>query len=114
MDEVFTAIDDYFDYDDRLTLATSMSYTPTSMDVSYHLRATATYTDPLGSGKTARAVSAGPQTDYTVTASDNPGPYIFSGVLENEDKSETTVGGALTIAVGPPDCQVRRQRQRHD
>ena len=37
--------------------ATSMSYTPTPMDVGYHLRATATYTDPLGSGKTARAVS---------------------------------------------------------
>ena len=37
--------------------ATSMSYAPTSMDISYHLRATATYTDPLGSGKTARAVS---------------------------------------------------------
>ena len=43
--------------------ATSMSYTPTSMDVSHHLRATATYTDPLGSGKTARAVS-----DYAMTA----------------------------------------------
>ena len=46
--------------------ATSMSYTPTSMDVSYHLRATATYTDPLGSGKTARAVS-----DYATTAVDS-------------------------------------------
>ena len=45
--------------------ATSMSYTPTSMDVGYHLRATATYTDLLGSGKTARAVS-----DYAMTAVD--------------------------------------------
>ena len=45
--------------------ATSMSYTPTSMDVGYHLRATATYTDLLGSGRTARAVS-----DYAMTAVD--------------------------------------------
>ena len=37
--------------------ATSMSYTPTPMDIGYHLRATATYNDPLGSGKPARAVS---------------------------------------------------------
>ena len=45
--------------------ATSMSYTPTAMDDGYYLRATATYTDPLASGKTARAVS-----DYAVTAGD--------------------------------------------
>ena len=45
--------------------ATSMSYAPTSMDVGYHLRATATYTDLLGSGKTARAVS-----NYAMTAVD--------------------------------------------
>ena len=46
--------------------ATSMSYTPTSIDVGYYLRATATYTDPLGSGKTARAVSG-----HAVTAGDS-------------------------------------------
>ena len=45
--------------------ATSMSYTPASMDAGYHLRATATYTDLLGSGKTARAVSG-----YAMTAVD--------------------------------------------
>ena len=42
--------------------ATSMSYTPASMDAGYHLRATATYTDLLDSGRTARAVS-----DHAVT-----------------------------------------------
>ena len=36
---------------------------------------------------------------YTVTASDNPGSYTFSGVLESEDKSETTVGGSSTVIV---------------
>ena len=46
--------------------ATSMSYTPTSIDAGYYLRATATYTDPLASGKTARGVS-----DYAVTEGDS-------------------------------------------
>ena len=45
--------------------ATSMSYTPTSIDAAYYLRATATYTDLLASGKTARGVS-----DYAVTEGD--------------------------------------------
>ena len=45
--------------------ATSMSYTPASTDAGYHLRATATYTDPLASGQTAVAVS-----DHAVTAGD--------------------------------------------
>ena len=37
--------------------ATSMSYTPAFIDVGHHLRAAATYTDLLGSGKTVRAES---------------------------------------------------------
>ena len=45
--------------------ATSMSYTPTPMDDGYYLRATATYTDPLASGRTAVEVS-----DHPVTAGD--------------------------------------------
>ena len=45
--------------------ATSMSYTPMSVDVGHHLRATATYTDPLDSGRTAMAMS-----DHAVTAGD--------------------------------------------
>ena len=45
--------------------ATSMSYTPTPMDDGYYLRATATYTDPLASGKTSMAVS-----DHAVTEGD--------------------------------------------
>ena len=58
--------------------ATSMSYTPTSMDVGYHLRATATYTDLLDSGKTARAVS-----DYAMTAVDPlVARYDANGTIE--------------------------------
>ena len=45
--------------------ATSMSYTPAPMDDGYYLRATATYTDPLASGRTAVEVS-----DHPVTAGD--------------------------------------------
>ena len=69
------------------------------------------FTSPDANGQTVtiRFLLAGPQTEtYTVTASDNPGPYIFSGVLENEDKSETTVGGALTIAVATVDPLIVR------
>ena len=69
------------------------------------------FTSPDASGQTVtiRFLSAGPQTEtYTVTAFDNPGPYIFSGVLENENKSKTTVGGALTIAVAAVDPLIVR------
>ena len=60
------------------------------------------FTSPDANGQTVtiRLLSAGPQTEtYTVTASDNPGPYTFSGVLESEDKSETTVGGSSSVSV---------------
>ena len=69
------------------------------------------FTSPDANGQTVtiRFLLAGPQTEtYTVTASDNPGPYIFSGVLENENKSKTTVGGALTIAVAAVDPLIVR------
>ena len=63
------------------------------------------FTSPDASGQTVtlRLLQEGPQTrSYTVTASDNPGSYTFSGVLESEDKSETTVGGASTVTVNAP------------
>ena len=63
------------------------------------------FTSPDASGQTVtlRLLQAGPQTSiYTVTASDNPGTYTFSGVLESEDKSETPVVGSSTVTVNPP------------
>ena len=63
------------------------------------------FTSPDASGQTVtlRLLQEGPQTrSYTVTASDNPGSYTFSGVLESEDKSETTVGGSSTVTVNAP------------
>ena len=61
------------------------------------------FTSPDASGQTVklRLLQEGPQTpSYTVTASNNPGPYTFSGVLESEDKSQTTVGGSSSVTVG--------------
>ena len=56
-----------------------------------------------GQTVTLRLLQEGPQTrNYTVTASDDPGSYTFSGVLESEDKSETTVGGSSTVTVNAP------------
>ena len=63
------------------------------------------FTSPDASGQTVtlRLLQEGPQTrSYTVTASDNPGSYTFSGVLESEDKSETPVGGSSTVPVNAP------------
>ena len=63
------------------------------------------FTSPDASGQTVtlRLLQEGPQTrSYTVTASDNPGSYIFSGVLESEDKSETPVGGSSSVTVNAP------------
>ena len=69
------------------------------------------FTSPDASGQTVtiRLLSAGPQTEtYTVTASDNAGPYTFSGV-QSEDKSETPVGGPSTVTVNaPPGPSARR------
>ena len=41
---------------------------------------------------------------YTVTASDTPGDYDFSGTLRDADRMDHTVGGAVTVTVeAPPD-----------
>ena len=70
------------------------------------------FTSPDASGQTVtlRLLQEGPQTrSYTVTASDNPGSYTFSGVLESEDKSETQVLGPSTVTVNaPPGPSARR------
>ena len=62
-----------------------------------------TSSDASGQTVTLRLLQEGPQTrSYTVTASDNPGSYTFSGVLESEDKSETTVGGSSNVTITAP------------
>ena len=66
--------------------ATSESYTPVADDVSKHLRATASYTDGEGSGKSEMATSA-----TVVTATDTRDPLLAEydpnadGVIEKAD-----------------------------
>ena len=74
--------------------ARSAAYTPVTADVDALLRATASYTDPEGSGKSAEAVSAGPVS--------NPAPVFASGsftvrVAENATPG-TDVGSPVTAA----------------
>ena len=39
---------------------------------------------------------------YTVTASDTPGTFRFSGALRDEDNNSTTIGGASSVTVAGP------------
>ena len=63
---------------------------------------------------TLRLLEPGPQTvSYTVTASDTAeGSYSISGVLEDEAKEETTVGGSssVTVRVVAPDPEPQVNR----
>ena len=89
----------------------SPSYTPVDGDVGYHLRATASYTDVHGPGKTAQAVStqavqAGanrpPEFDSATAAREVPenteaGENIGAPVTANDPDNDTltyTLGGA--------------------
>ena len=68
---------------------TTSSYTPVDADFEKYLRATATYTDPQGSGKNAEAVSGNPVQARPVTnsAPEFPAPTATRAV------DEDTVGG---------------------
>ena len=64
------------------------------------------FTSPDASNQTVklRLLQEGPQTrSYTVTASDNPGSYTFSGLLQSENKSETQVLGPSSVTVAVSD-----------
>ena len=73
--------------------ATAATYTPVAADVSKYLRATASYTDPQGSGKTANAVTS-------QVAAGNAEPEFATAtatrtVPENSARG-TNVGAAVT------------------
>ena len=71
--------------------ATSASYTPVAADLNKYLRATASYTDPEGSGKSAHAVSANPVQAEPVTNSDPGFPPTETGartIAENTAAGE--------------------------
>ena len=82
---------------------TSASYTPIAADVGKYLRATVTYTDPQGSGKSASAVSS------SAVAAGNAEPTFDDGATatrtlpENSGAGVNVVGGTITATDGDSD-----------
>ena len=79
--------------------ATSASYTPVAADVGKYLRATVTYTDPQGSGKTASAVSS------SAVEAGNAEPAFSADsatrtLPENSGAGEPVVGGVVAATDG--------------
>ena len=70
--------------------ATSSSYTPTAANVGSYLRATASYTDAVGSGKSAEAVTA------ATVALDDDGRVTLSETMP-------TAGDTVTARIDDPD-----------
>ena len=76
----------------------SPSYTPVDGDVGYHLRATASYTDGHGQGKTARAAST-----QAVQAGANRPPEFDSATATREVPENTEAGGNIGAPVTATD-----------
>ena len=76
-------------------ISTVTSYTPVAADVGNYLQATATYTDPQGSGKTAMKVSANP-VQAAPLANNEP---QFSGSTAARSVEENTAAGE---SIGDP------------
>ena len=79
----------------NISSATSDSYTLVAADVGKYLRATASYTDPQGSGKTANAVTSG------AVAASNAEPMFSTETAtrtlpENSGAGANVVGGTIT------------------
>ena len=87
-----------------ITDVTSASYTPVAADLNKYLRATASYTDPEGSGKSAAGVSANP-----VLALPNTLP-TFSDSTVTRSVDENTAAGH---AIGAPGQGHRLGHRRH-
>ena len=79
---------------------TTSSYTPVDADLGMYLRATATYTDPEGSGKSAEAVSVNPVQARTVT---NSNPEFPAPTTTREVDEGTVAGGNVGAPVSTTD-----------
>ena len=82
--------------------ATSASYEPVAADVGKYLRATVTYTDPEGSGKSASAVSS------STVGGSNAAPTFDDGTTTTRSFPEnsgtgTDVGGVVAATDGDSD-----------
>ena len=75
--------------------ATSATYTPIAADVGKYLRATVTYTDPQGSGKTASAVSSGPVVAGNAEPTFDDGATATRTLPENSGAGVNVVGGVV-------------------
>ena len=81
-------------------ISTAHPYTPVAADVGNYLRATASYTDPEGSGKTASATST------NTVAGTNAAPTFDDGTMTTRMVSENTASGvifATAVAATDPD-----------
>ena len=76
--------------------ATSASYTPVAADVGKYLRATVTYTDPQGSGKTASAVSSSAVGAGNAEPTFDDGATATRTLPENSGAGVDVVGGVIT------------------
>ena len=77
--------------------ATNNTYTIVAVDVNRYLRATASYTDPQGSGKSANAVTG------QISASNNEPTFGVDGVLTREVAENTGANVDVGAAVAATD-----------
>ena len=91
--------------------AASATYTPTAADSQRYLRATATYADGAGAGKTARAISAYPPlthelSDLAVTGASRAMYPAFSAAVRHYAIG-CTQGDTVTLAMSAKDANTR-------
>ena len=83
--------------------ATSAGYTPVAADVGEYLRATVTYTDPQGSGKSASAVSSGAVGASNAEPTFDDGATATRTLPENSGAGVAVVGGVVAATDGDSD-----------
>ena len=76
------------------TLPAGFSYVNSDLD--------ATQVFELGNNQVRFTLQGDSSFTYTVTASDTPGPYTFSGELRDFDKNDIRIGGASRVTVNTP------------
>ena len=76
------------------TLPAGFSYVNSSLDDSQ--------VSELGNNQVRFTLQGDSSFTYTVTASDTPGPYTFSGTLRDADRTDHTVGGGSTGSRSTP------------
>ncbi len=83
-----------------ISSSTSASYTPQTSDVGRYLRATASYTDGAGSGKSAQAVSSN---QVISTAIPNRAPDFSATTAQRSVAENSPAGAAIGAAIAASD-----------